>query len=349
VSERIEWVDLAAPLGSASVRRSIAAVLDSGRLIGGAEVASLEAEVAQWMGRSYGVAVSSGTTALELGLSALKVGRGSEVIVPAVSFVATVGAVLRVGATPVVVDIGAGGPWMDPAAAEAAVGPNTALFLPVHLFGSSAPAPQSDLPVMDDACQAVCPGGPSIGRLTAVSFYPTKVLGGLGDGGMVLSDDMVLADRVRALRQHGCDATGMVVEVGGTNARLDAVSAAVIRARMDTTVDAIERRRSIADRYDKVVGTNAVPRSRSSPVSVYALRCSDRDRIVAELESEGIPTQVYYPRLVHDHPAIRDRVRIAGSLDNAIQFCGESLALPCHAGLSEEQVGHIVRVLERVL
>jgi len=349
VSDRIEWIDLSVPLGSASVRRSIAAVLDSGRLIGGAEVASLESEVAQWMGRSYGVAVSSGTTALELGLSAMGVGPGSEVIVPAVSFVATVGAVLRVGASPVVVDIGAGGPWMDPDAAEAAVGPHTALFLPVHLFGSSAPAPQCGVPVMDDACQAVCPGGPSIGRLTAVSFYPTKVLGGLGEGGMVLSDDKELAERVRALRQHGCDATGMVVEVGGTNARLDAVSAAVLRARMDSTVDAIARRRELADRYDSVQGISPVPRSKASPVSVYAFRHSERDRVAAQLEDAGIPTQVYYPRLVHDHPAIRDRVRIAGSLDNAEQFCAESLALPCHGGLSEEQVDHIVRVLERVL
>jgi dTDP-4-amino-4,6-dideoxygalactose transaminase len=349
VSDRIEWIDLSVPLGTASVRRSIAAVLDSGRLIGGAEVAALEAEVAQWMGRSHGVAVSSGTTALELGLTALGVGPGSEVIVPAVSFVATVGAVLRVGATPVVVDVGAGGPWMDPNAAEAAVGPNTALFLPVHLFGSSAPVPQSEVPVMDDACQAVCPGGPSIGRLTVVSFYPTKVLGGLGDGGMVLSDEKELAERVRALRQHGCDATGMVVEVGGTNARLDAVSAAVLRARMDTTVDAIERRRTIAERYDAVPAINPVPRSESSPVSVYAIRHPDRDRVAAALEDEGIPTQVYYPRLVHDHPAIRDRVRIAGRLDNAVQFCGEALALPCHGGLSEEQVDHIVGVLERVL
>lgn len=349
MSERIEWIDLSVPLGSPLVRRSIASVLDSGRLIGGAEVAALEDEVARWMGRTCGVAVSSGTTALELGLTALGVGAGTEVVVPAVSFVATVGAVLRVGATPVVVDVGEGGPWMDPAAAVAAVGPDTVLFLPVHLFGSSAPSPPSELPVMDDACQAVCPGGPSTGRLTAVSFYPTKVLGGLGDGGMVLTDEEELADRVRALRQHGCDATGLVVELGGTNARLDAVSAAVLRARMDTTIEAIERRRAIADRYDAVEGINPVPRSESSPVSVYAIRHPDRDRVAAALEDEGIPTQVYYPRLVHDHPAIRDRVRVSGSLDNAERFCSESLALPCHGGLNEGQVDRIVDVLERVL
>jgi len=182
-----------------------------------------------------------------------------------------------------------------------------------------------------------------------VSFYPTKVLGGLGDGGMVLTDEEDLADRVRALRQHGCDATGLVVEIGGTNARLDAVSAAVLRARMDTTVADIERRRAIAEQYDAVVGINPVPRSKSSPVSVYAIRHPDRDRVASELEDEGIPTQVYYPRLVHDHPAIRDRVRIPGSLDNALRFCSESLALPCHGGLNERQVDRIVDVLGRVL
>lgn len=166
--------------------------MNSGQLIGGAEVALLESRVAEWMGREHGVAVASGTAALELGLTAMGVGPGDEVVVPAVSFVATVGSVLRVGATPVVVDIGESGPWMDPEACQNAITRKTRAVIPVHLFGSLAPRLNVDVPVLDDACQSVCPGGPSVGAMTALSFYPTKVLGGLGEGGMVVTDD---ADR----------------------------------------------------------------------------------------------------------------------------------------------------------
>lgn len=349
MSTAVPWVDLGSALADAPVREAIDRVLDSGWFIGGDEVSTLESAVAGWMGREHGVAVSSGTTALELGLAALDIGAGDEVIIPAVSFVATAGAVLRTGATPVVVDVLADGPWMDPQAAEAALTSKTAAIVPVHLYGTAAPTPELGVPVLDDACQAVCPGGPSTGRCTAVSFYPTKVLGGLGEGGMVLTDDTGLAERITALRQHGCDQAGAVVEAGGTNARLDAVSAAVVHARMSSIAGEIERRREIAEAYDAVVAHRAVRRAAESPVSTYAILHPRRDQLMAALAESGIPTAIYYPRFVHDHPAIRGRVRVPALLPHATRFCRQTLALPCHGGLTVAHVRQVTDTLEALL
>ena len=319
----------------------------SGRYIGGPEVADLEVAVSGWMGRQHGVGVSSGTAALELSLVAMGIGPGDEVILPAVSFVATLGAVLRVGATPVVVDVLAEGPWMDPAAASAAVTDRTALQLPVHLFGRRAAAGAEGVRVLDDACQAVMPGGASVGTCTALSFYPTKLLGGPGEGGMVLTDDGDLAGRIRHLRQHGCDSSGLVQTAGGTNARLGALCAAVVHARMPAIPDRMARHRVIAAAYDDALGAHALPRA--ADPTVYVLRHPERTRLAEALDSAGIPTTVYYPRCVHDHPAYADRVRISGPLEHAARYCEESLALPFHAGLSDEAVAHVVATLKAVL
>lgn len=345
----VPWVDLAGSLSTALVSARVGAVMNSGRLVGGAEVALLESRVARWMGRKHGVAVSSGTAALELGLTAMGVGPGDEVVVPAVSFVATVGSVLRVGATPVVVDIGEAGPWMDPKAAEDAITGKTRAVIPVHLFGSLAPRLKVGVPVLDDACQSVCPGGPSVGAMTALSFYPTKVLGGLGEGGMVVTDDGNAAERLRRLRTHGMDAEGLVVEIGGTNARLDGVSAAALNARMESMGSEILRRRAIAEAYDAVPGIAPVARTETSPVAVYAIRHPRRDELARSLGEAGVPTRVYYPQPVHEHPAISPRVRVVGSLERAESFCAETLALPCHGGMSADDLEYTVKALERLL
>lgn len=340
-------MDLAQPLASQEVRAAVDEVLTSGRLIGGLVVEDLEAAVSAWLGRRHGVAVSSGTAALELALQAMSIGPGDEVIVPAVSFVATLGAVCRVGATPVVVDTLDEGPWIDPAATRAAVTEATALIVPVHLFGRQAQLDSEGVPVLDDACQATFPGGPSVGRCTAVSFYPTKILGGAGDGGMILTDDEDLDARLRRLRQHGCDARGLVVEPGGTNARMGALAAAVLLARMPTIPHRLNRNRSIAAAYDDVLGDLALPRA--DEPTVYVLRHPDRDRLAADLKTAGIPTAVYYPRCVHEHPAFADHVRVPRPLARAPQYCEDSLALPLYAELGDDQIDHIVETLRRVL
>jgi dTDP-4-amino-4,6-dideoxygalactose transaminase len=345
----VPWVDLATKFDGDAALAAISRVLRSGSFVGGQEVDRLEGSISRWMHRHHGVAVSSGTAALELGLSAMGIGSGDEVIVPAVSFVATIGAILRVGATPVVVDVLAEGPWIDPACAAAAVTSKTRLVIPVHLFGTAAPPLDLGIPIFDDACQAVCPGGPAFGTLTALSFYPTKVLGGIGDGGMVLTDDAELAAKLRALRNHGMGEVGHVDVAGGTNARLNEIHAAVLLTQMDKLSAEMNRRRSVAAALDGVVGTAAVPRAADGPVSVYAFRHDARDTVSSALNAAGISTSVYYPRMVHDHEAIRGRVRVVGSLSHAVRYCSTTLSVPCHGGLTGEQVGHMVRTLERVL
>ena len=334
-------------MSTPAVQQAVSRVMASGHYVGGPEVEALEADVAAWMGRQHGVGVSSGTAALELAMTAMGVGPGDEVILPAVSFVATLGAVLRVGAEPVIVDVLPEGPWMDPEAVKAARTERTALVIPVHLFGRRAESGADDLPVLDDACQAVMPGGVSVGRCTALSFYPTKILGGPGEGGMILTDDTALATRLRQLRQHGADSAGVVQVAGGTNARLGALAAAVVRARMPTMADRMTRHRQIAEVYDAALGTHALPRAEDP--TVYVLRHPERVRVADALESAGIPTAVYYPRCVHEHPAHADRVHTPGPLQHAQRYCAESLALPFHAGLSDEDVAHIVATLEAVL
>ena len=238
---------------------------------------------------------------------------------------------------------------MDPVEACAAVTDRTRAIVPVHLYGTAAPRIESDVPIVDDSCQAVCVGGPSVGLLSAVSFYPTKVLGGIGEGGMVLTDDEELAQCIGRLRAHGMDETGKVVERGGTNARLDVVSAAALNARMDSMEHEVSRRRAIAGVYDAVSGIAPVARDSASPVSVYAIRHPQRDTLAAALAKAGIPTRVYYPQMVHQHPAYRDRVVVRGSTERASVFCGETLALPCHGGLTDDDVAHVVSSLGRCL
>ncbi len=349
MNDPVEWINLTAAHATPGTQEAIDRVIRSGRYVGGEEVAALEEEVAAWMGRPHGIAVSSGTAALELALKAMGIGPGDEVIIPAVSFVASIGTVLRTGATPVVVDVLRDGPWMDPDAAQAAVTKRTALIMPVHLFGTAAPSLHLDIPILDDACQAIYRGGPAMGQCTALSFYPTKVLGGLGEGGMVLTKDEGLAIRIQRLRQHGCDASGQVVESGGTNARLSSLLAAILRARMAHIEAECQRRKEIAEIYDSVLGQRAVPRDSNSPVSVYAFLHPKRDAIAAQLKTAGIPTAVYYPRLVQDHPAFKGAVRVPNLLPNALRFCRQTLALPCYGGMEDADVTRVVDALETVL
>jgi dTDP-4-amino-4,6-dideoxygalactose transaminase len=349
VSGAVSWINLAEIHAECGSHDALKRVLESGRYVGGEEVEALEEDVARWMNRLHGVAVSSGTAALELALSAMGVGPGDEVIVPAVSFLATVGSVLRVGATPVIVDVLSDGPWIDPDAVEAALTPRTALIMPVHLFGSKASVPQLGVPLLDDACQAAYPGGPATGTCTALSFYPTKVLGGMGDGGMILTQNEALAVRLKRLRQHGCDDSGRVVETNGTNARLPSLLAAVLRVRMASMDAEILRRREIAAVYDSVLEHRAIRRDVNSPVSIYAFLHPRRDKIADQLREAGIPTAIYYSRLAHDHPAFKQRVRIPNLMPNAMRFCRQTLALPCYGRMSDSDVDRVVEALESVL
>ena len=343
----VRLVDLAArDAGRApAARAAVLAVLESGRFVGGPVLARFEAALAEAHGVPAAVGVGSGTDALMLALQAVGVGPGDEVVVPAVSFYATAGAVRALGARPVVVDVLPDRPLLDPVAAAAAVGPRTRAVVPVHLYGDLAPMPAVSVPIVEDGAQAVSRS--PAGSLMALSFYPTKVLGAAGDGGAVLCRDPGLAERVRALGFHGRSPDGRfhaVVGAAPRNCRLDAVQAAWLQEMLPDLGRRVRRRREIAARYDAALGMPAVPRDADSPVSVYAVRHPSRDAFAGRLRAAGIETRVYYPRSLGAEPALTDLPRRA--TPNADRFCAETLALPCHVGMSESDVGRVIQAAQ---
>jgi len=284
-------------------------------------------------------------------LQACGIGAGDEMIVPAVTFFSTAGAIARAGAVPVIVDVLPDRPLLDPDAARAAVTPRTRAVMPVHLFGNAAPHPEIGVPVLDDAAQAVG-ATPPVGRgaAAAISFYPTKILGAFGDGGMILTDDPALAERARALGFHGLVGPHLhetVDGVVGGNSRLDAVQAAALVAQLPDLPARIRARRQIAAQYDTVVGAMASPRDAGSPVSIYALRHPTRDAFRERMAARGVQTAVYYPRPLGAQPAL------AGCphhlTPNAERFCAEAVALPCYEGMPSEHVEVVLDALKECL
>ncbi len=329
-------------------------VLRSGGWVGGPVVARAEAALARTVGRNHGVGMASGTAALQAILSALGVGRGDDVIVPAVSFVASATAVLRAGARPVLVDVLPGMPLLDPAAVSAALSPAVKAVVAVSLFGNRVPA--LSLPdrvtLVDDAAQAMgrtasCGDGVA----QAFSFYPTKVLAAAGDGGLVTTDDPGLAARVRSLGKHGRTAEGAFRSVGGTtpgNNRLDAVQAALLHARLpDLSVRVAWRRRLLA-RYLQQLPDLVLPHDDGSNVAVLVAVHPQRDRLRTELQAQGIETGCYYPRPLTAEPVL-EAAHVPHPVPNAERFCATCLALPCHIGLSESDIDHVCARVREVL
>ncbi len=349
----IPMVDLAARHARVqdAVERAVVGVLRSGRYVGGPVVKALEAAVAGRMGRACGASTNSGTDALTLALKALGVGPGDQVVVPALSFFATVESVLHTGAVPVIVDVRPDRPLLDPDAARAACGPRTAAIVPVHLFGDRADAPDVGVPIVDDAAQAVG-ADPPCGRgvLSATSFYPTKVLGAAGDGGMVVGDDEALVARVRSLGFHGMSAPHVHHRVAGHvggNSRVDAVQAAVLLAHLDDLDARVARRREIAAAYDAAFGDLCLPRDPGSPVSVFCLRHPRRDVLQGALRAAGVASAVYYPAPMGTQDVLGlDPAAAAAATPNAAAFCRELLAIPCHATMGDDDVRRVVDAVQ---
>ncbi len=327
------------------VERRALAVLRDGGYVGGALVAEAEHAAAQLFGRRAAVGVNSGTDAIGLALQAVGVRADDEVIVPALSFFATAGAVRALGAIPVVVDVRDDG-CLDPDAARAAMSRRTRAIVPVHLFGTLAEAPALGVPVVDDAAQGVG-GAPlrSVGVLTALSTYPTKTWGGAGDGGFVLGDEPDLLARVRVLANHGRTEVGFDAPDGqhARNSRLDALQAAVLLGHLPALSGRIARRRALAERYDAALppGVHALPRDPGSPVHLYVIRVPQRDRVAEVLAAHGIETRVYYPRPLHHEPAL-GRSAVTPMAD---RLCAEVLAIPVHAGLTDADVDRVLDAL----
>lgn len=349
-----------APIRDA-VREAIDRVCDSGRFVLGPEVEALEREVAAYCGVRHAVGVSSGTDALLVALMALDVGPGDDVVTTPYSFFATAGVVARLGARPVFADIRPDTFNLDPDAAVSRLTPKTKAVLPVHLYGRCADtaslagaARARGIPVIEDAAQAlgsVDAAGRKAGTLGAAacfSFFPTKNLGGFGDGGMVVTDDDALAKRIRRLRVHGAEPKYYHKEVGG-NFRLDALQAAILRVKLPHLDGWAKGRRANAARYGELFakaglsGEVTLPGDEPGHVyNQYVVRCRDRDRLRAHLTAEGIGTEVYYPVPLHLQECFRSGDFPEGSLPAAEAAAKESLALPVYPELAPEQLERVV-------
>jgi dTDP-4-amino-4,6-dideoxygalactose transaminase len=218
----------------------------------------------------------------------------------------------------------------------------------VHLFGLEAPIPDLGVPVIDDAAQALGGTPRAHGALTAHSFYPTKVLGGAGEGGMVLTDDQVLAGRVQGLGGHGQVGPHLHEEVGGTvgtNSRLDALQAAILRAHLPDLKARVARRQAIARAYTAVLGPRAVTHDAGSSVSVFVLRHPKRRELAQALARVDVASAVHYPRPLSAQPALAS-FGPQPAVPHAEAFCAEALSIPCHVGLADGQVETVLRVLK---
>jgi dTDP-4-amino-4,6-dideoxygalactose transaminase len=338
----------------AEVRERIAAVLESGRFILGPEVAAFEQEAAEFLAAREAVGVANGTDALVLVLDALGVGPGDEVVCPAFTFYATAEAVARVGATPVFCDIDPATLNLDPADVAGHVGERTKAVVAVHLFGR--PAPLDELPdgvrVVEDAAQAF--GATlhgqrvgSIGAAATFSFFPTKNLFGLGDGGLVTTNDESLAEHVRLLRFHGSRDKERF-EAVGYNSRLDALQATVLRLFLQHLDGWNTARREAAARYEELGLGEVCDLPGDEPGHVYhmyVVRSPERDRIVEALRAADIGCATYYTTPLHLQPVFAGLGYEPGSLPETERAAKETIALPLWAGITLEQQERVVEAV----
>ncbi len=335
---------------------TFAALLESSAFTLGAEVEGFEAEFADYCEAGHCVGVASGTAALTLTLAAAGIGPGDEVIVPAHTFIASALGAVHVGATPVLVEVDPDTGLIDPDAARAAIGPRTAAIVAVHLYGQvcemdelGAIAGAHGLLLLEDAAQAHGARyrgrrAGSLGGAAAFSFYPSKNLGALGDGGAICTDDEVLAARLRRLRNLGQRAKGEHLEVG-YNERLDGLQAALLRVKLRHLDAANEARREHAERYRDLIGSEVrLLTERPDGECVYHLmpaRFEDRDAVAARLRSRGIETGIHYAPAMHGHPALLDCAVSHGELPEAEAWAAQELSLPMHPDLTPEEVEQV--------
>ncbi len=334
---------------ASAVEEGVLAVLRSGRYVDGPVVDEARHRLANEFGWRYGVGVNSGTDALIYALLALGVRPGDEVIVPAVTFFATAGAVARVGAVPVVADVRPDLPLLDPATLP--LTPRTRAVIAVHLYGEPCPLPELGLPTLDDLAQ--CAGAtpaPKHGHIGAVSFYPTKTLGAAGDAGLVLTDDADTEAALLRLTHHGMATPyehDLVRGAVGANSRMDAIQAAVLLGHLPDLPARVAQRRKTATRYDAELPAwvRRLPRHASHPVHHYVVRTSGRDKVRTALASAGVETALYYPRSLASQPALAGYP--SRPTPNADAFCADSFAIPVHEGLSGTDVDRVIDAFGR--
>jgi dTDP-4-amino-4,6-dideoxygalactose transaminase len=344
----------------AAIDDAVARVLRSGHYILGPEVEAFEREWARFVGVEHAIGVGSGTAALELALRAAGIGRGDEVVTTPHTAIATVAAIESVGAVPVLADVRPDTMLLDAAAVARVVGPRTRAVVPVHLFGQPADlddllalARERGLKLIEDCAQAH--GARYRGRrvgawgdLGCFSFYPTKNLGAIGDGGMIVTSDAEVAANVRSLREYGWRQR-YVSDVAGTNSRLDELQAAILRAKLPFLDEDNRRRAALAAAYTRalagVVGTPTVGPHRESAWHLYVVRTPRRDALRKHLAEAGIGTAVHYPVPAHLQPAYRGRLGDTGSFPEAERAAGDVLSLPLYPELPAGDVDRVAAAI----
>jgi len=344
----------------AEIQPAMERVIRSQRFILGEEVAAFEREIAGYLGVEHAIGVSSGTDALAIALSALSIGEGDEVITTPYTFFATTGAILRVGATPVFVDIEPDSFNLNAELVAQAVTPRTRAILPVHLFGQMADmqalraiATRHGLALIEDAAQAIGATlhgkrAGALGDLGCFSFFPTKNLGAFGDGGLVTTNDAQLAELCRSLRGHGFSAKHFSQRLGG-NYRLDALQAAILRVKLPYLEGFNARRRKHAEHYSTAASSSfGLPRELEGRTHVYnqfVVRSPERDALASHLLSRGIQCEHYYPFPIHLQPTCARLGYRVGSLPQAEAAAQQSLALPIFPELEDWMVRAVAEAL----
>lgn len=367
---RVPFLDLKAQYLQikAEIDQAIEEVVSGQQFILGPKVEALEEAIAAYCSVRHGIGVASGSDALTLSLMALGIGAGDEVITTPFTFFATAGSISKVGAKPVFVDIDPLTYNIDPKRLEEAITPATKAIIPVHLFGQSADmepilaiAKAHGLWVIEDAAQAIGSdyqrdstpprrvGG--MGDLGCFSFYPSKNLGGFGDGGMVTTDDDALAQRLRLLRVHGASSK-YYYQLIGVNSRLDALQAAVLLVKLRYLEEWTERRRQNAAYYDRLFGEIGAAGLGIIPPVVqyrnrhiynqYVIRTPRRDELRDFLAQEGIGTDIYYPLPLHLQECYRDLGYKEGDFPEAEKAARDTLALPVYPELTKGQLEYVV-------
>jgi len=341
------------------------AVCDEQGFVLGPRVAAFEESVARYIGSRYAIGCASGSDALLLSLMAMGVKAGDEVITIPFTFFATAGAVSRLGAKPVFVDIQPDSFNIDPKLIEKAITPRTKAIIPVHLFGQCADmaaineiAKRKNIRVIEDACQAI--GAAQQGNRAGVlgdtgcfSFFPSKNLGGFGDGGLITTNDQTLADSMAMLRVHGSQVR-YLHEAVGINSRLDALQAAVLQVKLKYLDQWTEGRRRNAERYQQLFANTKhadrvrLPSTMLGNFHVYnqfTVRAPKRDELRAFLKDKGVGTEVYYPLPMHLQNCYRDLGHQKGAFPQSEQAADEVMSLPIYPELTEAQQAYVVEMI----
>lgn len=346
---KVPFFDMAAELAPirADIDAAIARTLDSGVFIGGPEVAAFERELAAFAGVSHAIGTSSCTDALHVLGMALGIGPGDEVVTTPFTFMATAGAFARLGARIVFADVDGDTLTLDRMAAASSCSSRTKAVVTVNLFGRAAEMPTVPCPVIEDAAQSI--GGPPLrGIAAALSFFPTKNLGALGDGGAVLTNDATLADRVTLLRTQGARPKYHHLAIGG-NFRLDPLQAAILRAKLPHLPRWTDARRAHAQRYRELFRAATLPPEVRLPSTdanhvyhQFVIQAPRRDALRSFLAERGVGTEVYYPSPLHLQPSFADLGYREGSLPVAERACHTVLALPIQPTLTLDSQAHVV-------